>query len=77
MYSWSVIYSEVYVSQLLRPPGLPSVERFGSCEVFQVVVIREYLYLVLRPFTISAPVLECVNDCEKFLVVDFVIDLRG
>ena len=41
------------------------------------MVIREYLYLVLRPFTISAPVLECVNDCEKFLVVDFVIDLCG
>ena len=56
--------------------GLSTIKHFCCSEVFQVVVVCEYLYLVLCPFTVSAPVLKCVDDGQKFLVVDIIVDLR-
>jgi len=39
-------------------------------------VIAEYLYLVGCPFAIVPPMFEGVDDCQEFLVVDFVVDFR-
>jgi len=40
-------------------------------------VIREYLYLVYRPFRVPLPVFEGIHYCEELLVVDFVVYFRG
>ena len=34
------------------------------------------MYLVGSPFAIASPVLKGVDDCQEFLVVDFVIYFR-
>ena len=40
------------------------------------MVVREYLYLVFRSFTVSAPVLECIDDGQEFLIVNIIVDFR-
>jgi hypothetical protein len=35
------------------------------------------LYRVFRSFTIPAPVFEGIDDGQKFLVVDVIVDFRG
>ena len=40
-------------------------------------MIRKHLDLLYRPFAIPSPVLEDVDYCKKFFIVDFVIYLRG
>jgi len=56
---------------------LPPIEYFGRGEVFEVLVIRKYLYLMRCSLAVSSPMFEGVDDCEEFLVVDFIVDFRG
>ena len=73
--SWSVIDSEIDASQLLSPVGLSSIQQFRCCEVFQVLVVRVDLDLLSRTLAVPSPVFESVYHCQKFFVVDFVVDL--
>jgi len=40
-------------------------------------MVREHLDLVGCPFAVPSPVFKGINYCEKFFVVDFVVDFRG
>ena len=73
--SWSVVDSEINAGQFLSPAGLSSIQHFCCCEVFQVLVVRVDLDLVSRPLAVPSPVFESLYHCQKFFVVDFVVDL--
>ena len=75
--SWSIEDFEVDAGELLRPARLPSVEDLGGGEVLEVLVVRVHLNLVGRSFTVPPPVFEGVHNCQKFLVVYFVVDFCG
>jgi len=74
--SWSVVDAKVDAGELLCPARLSAVEYFCCSEVLKVLVVRKDLHLVGRAFAVSLPMFECIDDCEEFLVLDFVIDLR-
>ena len=74
--SWSVVDAKVDAGELLYPARLPAVEYFCCSEVLKILVVRKDLHLVDRAFVGSSPMFECIDDREKFLVMDFVIDLR-
>ena len=39
-------------------------------------MVAKHLDLICRSFAVPAPVFEGVDDCQKFLIVDFVVDFR-
>ena len=39
-------------------------------------MVAKHLDLIRRPFAVSAPVLEGIDDGQKFLVMDLVVDFR-
>jgi len=54
----SLVDLEVDAGQLLGPAGLLPVENRGGDEVFEVLVVRVYLYLVICSFELSSPMFE-------------------
>jgi len=68
---------EVDTGKLLHPASLLAVEYFSRSKVLKVLVVQEHLHLVYSAFAVSSPVFEGVDDREKFLVVDFVVDFHG
>jgi hypothetical protein len=55
---------------------LSAVEYFSCGKVLEVLVVRENLQLVNGAFAVSSSVFESIDDGKKFLVVDFIVDLR-
>jgi len=75
--SQSVVDAKVDAGEHLRLSCTLAIECFCCGEVLKVLMVREDLHLVYCSFAVLSPIFECVDDCKEFLVVDFVIDLRG
>jgi len=56
---------------------LSPVEYFCRSEVLKVFVVGEHLHLVQSTFTVPSPIFECIDDGEKFLIVDIIVGFRG
>jgi len=55
---------------------LATVEYLCSRKVLKVLVIAKHLDLIRCSFAVSAPVLEGIDNGQKFLVMAFVVDFR-
>lgn len=62
--------------QILVLPSLSWCQYLGGRELSQVLVIRDHLDLVGLSFQVNSPMSKSFDDCEEFLVVDFVVELR-
>src|SRR5947207_2515700 len=71
--SWSVDDLEVEFSQLFCPSGLSSSQFFRCHEVFQVLVISEYLNWNIRAFQFGSPMLKAADDSKQFFVIDLIV----
>src|SRR5882724_1606165 len=61
--------------EVLRPMDLAMCELLGGCEVLKVLVIGEHEYDMCRALEVVVPLLEGLEYCEQFLIVDFVVEL--
>jgi len=70
-----IVPNKVIVLHEHRPASLSSGEILRRLEVCQVPVISDNSDRVLCTSQVLAPLLECVYDSEKLLVIDIVISL--
>ena len=53
--------------------GLSTVQQFRAHEVFQVLMVAQYLDWVAQALQVRPPFLERPDDCKEFLIVGFII----
>jgi hypothetical protein len=58
------------------PSGLPRVKPLRLLEIFQVLVVRENLEMVLSPFEPMTPLLQGEFNCEQLTIPHVVVALR-
>jgi hypothetical protein len=69
----SVLEGEVESREVERPASLSAIEFLRRPEVFEVLVVGENLYRVLRAFEIVSPLLECSDDRKHLQIMNLVI----
>ena len=67
---------EVKLGKVQRPLGLPSVWLLGYAEVLKVLVVHPNLKLARGTFEVVPPLLQCMDDCQRPLVMDFIVSLN-
>jgi len=72
-----VMECEVETGEVERLPGLPPVQLLGCHKVLQVLVVHPDLALVFCTLNEVPPLLKGLDDCQHFLVVDFIVPLNG
>ena len=75
--AWAMVEHEVKLGKVQRPQSLPLVQFLGCTEVLKVLVVFPNLKLAWGTFKVVWPLLQCVDDCQHLLVVDFVVPLNG
>ena len=54
---------------------MPSVQLLGCAEVLKVLVVHPNLKLAWGTFEVVPPLLQCADDHQHLLVMDFVVSL--
>ena len=72
-----MVEHEVKSGKVQRPPSLPPVQLLGRTEVLKVLVVCPNLKLAWGTFKVVPPLFQCVDDCQHFLVMDFIVLLDG
>ena len=73
--AWAVVEREVKLGKVQRPPSLLSVQLLGGMEVLKVLVVHPNLKLAWGAFEVVLPLLQCMDDWQHLLVMDFVVPL--
>ena len=71
--AWAVVECEVKLGKVQRPPSLLSVQLLGGMEVLKVLVAHPNLKLAWGAFEVVPAFLQCMDDCQHLLVMDFVV----
>lgn len=68
---------EVELAEELRPTSLSAVEEFGRRKIFQIFVVGDDVDRCRGAFEVMTSNAERLEDSEKFLVVDVIVELGG
>ena len=71
-----MVKCEVESGKVQRPLGLPLIQLLGCAEVLKVLVVHLNLNLAWGTFEVVPPLLQCMDDCQHFLAMDFVVPLN-
>ena len=74
--AWVVVEHEVGSGKVQRPLSLLLVQLLGCTEVLEVLVVHPNLKLVWGTFKVVLPLLQCMDDCQHLLVMDFIVPLN-
>ena len=64
-------------SQGSSPPGMASGCSLGCRKIFQIFMICIDADRVGSSLHIDTPFLECLHNCQKLFIIDWIIHLRG
>ena len=62
------------MGQIFRPVSLTASEDLGSGKVGEVFVVGDNIHWKVRTLQVVSPNLECLKDCEKFFVVNIIVE---
>ena len=71
---WAIYDEGVETRQTLCPSSLASIQVSSILKVCEVLMIVVNNNLVGRTFLEVTPLLERINNCQQFFVMDFIID---
>ena len=69
--------NKVKLGEELQPAGLPPSQEFGSCKVFQVLVVGDDVNWSCEAFKIVAPGPKSLVDSEELLVMGVIVELQS
>ena len=75
--AWAMVEREVKSGKVQRPPSLLPVQFLRHMEVLKILVVCPNLKLAWGTFEVVLPLFQHADDCQHFLVVDFVVPLDG
>ena len=72
-----MVEREVESGKVQRPLSLLPVQLLKRTEVLKVLVVCPNLKLAWGTFKVVPPLFKRADDCQHFLVMDFVVPLDG
>ena len=75
--AWAMVEHEVKSGKVQRPPSLLLVQLLGRTEVLKVLVVCPNLKPAWGAFKVVPQLLQCADDCQHLLVMDFVVLFDG
>ena len=69
--------NKVELEEKLQSMGLPSSQEFGGCEVFQVLVVGDYINQSCGAFKIVVPRPKSLVNSEELLVMGVIVELQS
>ena len=72
--AWTETNNEVKLGQIFRPASLLASENLGGRKVGEVFVVSDNVHWKVWTLQVVSPNLECLKDCEKFFIVNIIVE---
>ena len=65
------------MGQIFRPVSLTASEDLSDRKVGKIFVVSDDIYQKMWTLQVVSPNLECLKDCEKFFVMNIIVEFRS